>query len=142
LVDEIKHKYLSDQELDEGYQLLILYGNHSRTQMMKGCTPCPGIGLKRMLSKYFKILEVDEYCTSIIHHKRHERMTNLVVRQGHHNRKVHKILTLQEDTARRIFINRDYNASRNILNIGCEYLKHQTRPLAFCRNQKKEDLVD
>jgi len=142
LVDEIKHKYLSDQELDEGYQLLILYGNHSRTQMMKGCTPCPGIGLKRMLSKYFKILEVDEYCTSIIHHKRHERMTNLVVRRGHHNRKVHKILTLQEDTARRIFINRDYNASRNILNIGCEYLKHQTRPLAFCRNQKKEDLVE
>ena len=139
LVEEIRHKYLSEEDLQKGYQLVIFYGNHSRSQMMKGCIPCPGLGLKRLLSQYFLVLETDEYCTSIIHHKRQRRMTNLRVRRGQHNRKVHKILTLQEDTKQRIYVNRDYNASRNILNIGWYYLENHDKPLVFRRNQKTDD---
>lgn len=137
LIQEIRHKYLTDGEISSGYNLVIFYGNHSRGQMMKGCTPCPGIGLKRLLSRHFEVLETDEHLTSVVHYRRLERMENLVVRRGHHTHKVHKILTLQEDPARCIFINRDYNASRNILSIGNEYLQSQTRPKAFCRNRNE-----
>lgn len=142
LFDFIKHKYLSDRDIEAGYQLVIFYGNHSRDHMMKGCIPCPGKGLKRKMSHHFSLYEVDEYCTSIIHNNQFKKMGNLHVRRGHHTHKVHKILTLQEDPARCIYINRDYNASINILNIGFHYLNYQTRPLVFRRNQNTSDSTE
>ena len=46
-----------------------------------------------------------------------QKMINLHVRR-HHTHKVYKILTLQEDPARCIYINRDYNVDIGILNMG------------------------
>ena len=124
---------MTQTEIDQGYQLVIFHGDHSRTSQMRGCVPCPGLGMKRLLSSHFIVIEVNEYLTSRIHHSRLERMANLQVRRGNHSHQVHKILTLLEDPARCIFVNRDYNACQNILNIGMYYLKHQDRPMEFCR---------
>lgn len=138
LIKTIKHLYLPPRDIKDGYQLLILYGDHSRTTQMKGCVPCPGKGMKRLLARHFTVIEVNEYLTSRIHHKRLKRMTNLRVRQGNHYRQVHKILTLTGDPARRIYVNRDYNACCNILNLGMYYLVKQKRPTTF-RHPTKQD---
>lgn len=101
---------------------------------MRGCVPCPNLGLKRLLAKHFMILEVNEYLTSRVHHGRKQRMENLIVRRGNHHCQVHKILTLHnEETHSCIYVNRDYNACKNILNLGRYYLEHQERPKEFTR---------
>ena len=124
---------MTHQEIKNDYQLVIFYGNYSRNHMMKGCVPCPGIGLKRLMSKHFIIIEVDEYLTSRLHYQRLERMTNLQVRKGNHCHQIHKILTLIEEPARRIYVNRDHNVCRNILNLGLHYLSYQERIKEFRR---------
>lgn len=45
-------------------EFVLLYGNWGRNPNLKHSSPTPGIGLKRKLAKYFKILEVNEYLTS------------------------------------------------------------------------------
>lgn len=45
-------------------EFVLLYGNWGRNPNLKHSSPTPGIGLKRKLSKYFKILEIHEYLTS------------------------------------------------------------------------------
>lgn len=45
-------------------EFVLLYGNWGRNPNLKYSSPTPGIGLKRKLSKYFKILEIHEYLTS------------------------------------------------------------------------------
>ena len=141
LVKTISHQYLTQKERTEDKKLLILYGDHSRGSQMKGCVPCPGRGMRRLLAKYFQIIEVDEYLTSQIHHQRKQKMDHLVVRENNHRHRVHKILTLLEDNERCIYVNRDYNACRNILNLGLEYLKTQTRPIEFQRKKKSGDVI-
>jgi hypothetical protein len=131
LVKTIKHHYL---ERDDPRQILIFYGDHSRSEQMKGCIPCPNLGLKRLLANHFTILEVNEYLTSRVHHGLKQRMENLIVRRGNHHCQVHKILTLHnEETHSCIYVNRDYNACKNILNLGRYYLEHQERPKEFTR---------
>lgn len=131
LVKTITDHYL---EPDDSRQILIFYGDHSRSEQMRGCVPCPNLGLKRLLSKHFKILEVNEYLTSRVHHGHKQRMDNLIVRRGNHQCQVHKILTLHnEETHSCIYVNRDYNACKNILNLGRYYLEHQERPKEFTR---------
>ena len=141
LVKTISRTYLTKRERMEGKKLLILYGDHSRGSQMKGCVPCPGRGMRRLLSKYFQIIEVDECLTSQLHHQRKQKMDNLVVRKNNYSYRVHKILTLLEDNERCIYVNRDYDVCRNILNLGLEYLKSQKRPIEFQRKKKSGDAI-
>ena len=46
---------------------------------------------------------------------------------------LHEVLTQKEDTEKRIFVNRDVNACKNILSIGLYYLKHREIPKEFIR---------
>ena len=133
LIHTIKHTYLTDQEISDGKKLVIFHGDYSRTSQMKGCVPTPNIGLKKLLAKHFELIDVDEYLTSQKYWKTHEQMINLRVRHGHHTRSIHGILIPKENTARCIHVDRDVNASHNMLSIAQYYLAHQERPLAFRR---------
>jgi len=62
-------------------------------------------------------------------------LKNVKIRKGKHVKSLHEILTLKEDTEKRIFVNRDVNACKNILSIGLYYLKHRERPKEFIRKQ-------
>ena len=103
---------------------------------MKNFMPTPNLGIKRLLAKRFILLDTDEFNTSKIYNKTHTELVNVRIRRGKHSKKIHEILTLKEDTEWRIYVNRDKNASINILNIGKCYLKNQTRPEAFTRKKQ------
>ena len=136
LLNEIENKFLTPEDIEAGKKLVILYGNWSRSSQMKNFMPTPNLGIKRLLAKRFILLDTDEFNTSKIYNKTHTELVNVRIRRGKHSKKIHEILTLKEDTEWRIYVNRDKNASINILNIGKCYLKNQTRPEAFTRKKQ------
>ena len=86
-----------------------------------------------MLAKHFPIIEVDEYLTSQKYWRTGAQLKNLQIRRGNHLRSIHEILTLQEEPERCIRLNRDVNASHNMLDLGKYYLLYQDRPDVFKR---------
>ena len=47
-----------------GEDCTLFYGDWSRQDQMKGCTPSPVVGMKKLLSKRFMVKDVDECRTS------------------------------------------------------------------------------
>jgi len=56
--------------------------------------------------------------------------------KGKKNKSIHTLLTLTRNP-NGVILNRDKNASLNILKILKEYIFYQTRPIEFCRNKTK-----
>ena len=135
LLNEIENKYLTKDDKDEGKKIVLLYGDYSIGTSMKGCYSTPNLGLKRLLSTRFEIYDTNEYKTSKLYNKTYKELKNVKIRKGKHVKSLHEILTLKEDTEKRIFVNRDVNACKNILSIGLYYLKHRERPKEFIRKQ-------
>ena len=141
MLNEIENKFLTEQEKTNKKKIVLLHGDYSRTSQMKGCIPAPNIGFKKILNKRFEILEINEYNTSKLYNKTLKELTNVSIRKNKHKRYLHEILTLKEDPERCIYVNRDKNACKNILNIGKEYLQIQTRRKEFTREKKKKDKI-
>ena len=55
------------------------------------------------------------------------------------SRKLHSVLTFKAENNRLGCINRDENATNNMIKIVKSYLKDKTRPLNFCRNSKLDE---
>jgi len=106
---------------------------------MKGTIPTPNIGFKKFLLKRFQIFEINEYNTSKIYNKTFRELENVTVRKNKHKKHLHEILTPKEETERRIFVNRDKNACKNILFLGKCYLENQTRPSEFSAKTQKTE---
>lgn len=138
LLNEIKSKYLSQ---DDNKKLAIFIGDYGRETAMKGIISTPNIGFKKLLSKNFNMIEVNEYNTSKLYHKTLTELTNVRVRKGKHSKHLHEILTLKEETKNRIFVNRDVNACKNILHLAKSYLTIQSRPIQFCRKPKDDKII-
>lgn len=90
-----------------------------------------------MLNKKFIVLETDEFKTSKLYNKNYKELTNVKVKKEKHLKYLHEVLTLKEDTEKRIYVNRDKNASMNILKLGKYYLENQERIKEFKRENKK-----
>ena len=136
LLNEIENKFLSKEDKSNNKKLLILHGDYSRTSQMKGCMPSPNIGFKKLLLKRFELLEVNEYNTSKLYNKTFKELTNVSIRRNKHKKHLHEILTQKEEPNKRIFVNRDKNACKNILYLGKYYLTNQSRPFQFCKTEK------
>lgn len=59
LVNNIKNIYETNRK-----KICLMYGNWSEEKQMKNYLSTPGIGMKRLLEKHFKIVTIDEYKTS------------------------------------------------------------------------------
>jgi len=151
MLNEIEDKFLTKEDKKNKRKILLLHGDYSRTSQMKGCIPSPNIGFKKILNKRFDIVEINEYNTSKLYNKTLKELINVSIRKNKHKRYLHEILTLKEEPLlkascrlvpsepeRCIYVNRDKNACKNILNIGKEYLKTQTRKKEFIREKKKK----
>jgi hypothetical protein len=102
---------------------------------MKGCMPTPNKGLIKLLKKRFTVLSVDEFRTSKLYNKDlSKELINVKVKRGKKNKSIHTLLTPTRNP-NGVMLNRDVNASRNILKILKTYLNSQTRPLEFCRTK-------
>ena len=102
---------------------------------MKGCFSSPNKSIHKMLSKRFSVIEIDEFRTSIRYNKDPtQELKNYKAKRKNRKRKsVHSLLTLKRDP-NSVILNRDINASKNILCLLKTYLKDQTRPEAFSRS--------
>ena len=140
LLNEIENKYLSKEEKENNKKIVLFYGDYSRGTAMKGTYSTPNVGLKRLLSIRFEIFDINEYKTSKLYHKDYKELKNVKIRKGKHQCLLHEVLTLKEDTEKRIFVNRDVNACKNILSIGLYYLKHIERPKEFIKANIKANI--
>ena len=124
-----------------GEDVTIVYGDWSFGKHMRGIAPVPGIGLKRELSKQFKIFNIDEYRTSIINSKTYNKCENIYLpdKKGV-LRKMHSILTYQMENNRKGCINRDRNAVDNMITIVESFLRDRSRPEIF-RRSTLEDYI-
>ena len=141
LLNDIENTYLTKEEIKQGKKIVILHGDYSRTTQMKGCIPTPNIGMKKLLSSRFDIVEINEFNTSKLYNKTLKEMENVNVKRKKHKKSLHEILTPKEETKCRIFVNRDTNACKNILLLGKCYLESQTRPEEFTRKVIKTEKV-
>jgi hypothetical protein len=108
---------------------ILIFGNWSANKNMKHMVSTPGIGLKRFLLKHFKSYDIDEFRTSILHHKTEERCENLYLE----GEKIHSVLTYKMENNRLGCINRDRNAVLNMQKIITYILETGTYPPAFQR---------
>lgn len=141
IINEIENKFLTKKDKEQNKKIVLFYGDYSRTTQMKYTIPCPNIGFKKLLAKKFEIINVNEFNTSKLYNKTFEELKNINIRKGKHNRHIHEILTPKEESKCRIFVNRDKNASKNILYLAKYYLENQSRPKEFRRKEirnKKE----
>jgi hypothetical protein len=129
LMEEIKRKY--------GKDVVIIMGDWSISKQMKNFISTPNLGLKRELAKKFKLYDFDEYNTSSLSHKTHEKCENLYLpdKKGVY-RKMHSILTYKNTEGRKECINRDNNAVKNMKRLANEYLETKTRDARYQRPQK------
>ncbi len=108
----------------------LVIGNWSANKNLKHTEPVPGIGLKRHLAKQFKVYDIDEFRTSVVHNKTDQRCDNLYVK----GKKIHSILTFQMENQRLGCIHRDRNAVLNMDRIISRILEDKTYPTIFQRS--------
>lgn len=130
LVNDIKEKY------DENTVLIIGDWDAKSSNGIKKIS-VPNKGLKRKLAKHFKIYMIDEFRTSCLHYKTENRCENMYVNDKKGvSRKLHSVLTFKAKNNRLGCINRDENATNNMIKIVKSYLKDKTRPLRYTRGDE------
>lgn len=133
-VNKIKEAY-SDNNKD----ICLFYGNWSQPKQMANYYPTPGIRMKRMLSKHFKIVTIDEYKTSKLCVNCEHETENILYRRNPKPYKsnyiaVHSLLCCKNINCNKLY-DRDINGSSNILKLGLHYLHHKCRKNNFKRKE-------
>lgn len=118
--------------------VLIAYGNWSRTSQMKHFVPTLGVGMKRLIAKHFDVVMVDEFRTSKLCNKCHCELCNYKKEVEGKDKKVFRCLTckgcVSSESEQPAFITRDLNSALNIRNLAREWIERRTRPLPFRRS--------
>jgi hypothetical protein len=112
-----------------GKHVVLCYGDWSKGEMPLKTAPVPGLRLKRMLAQYFRLYQIDEFRTSCLSHKTYERCGHLSTK----GREIHSVLTHTVEKKRMGCINRDENATYNMVTIVRQFLKDRSRPYWFRR---------
>lgn len=97
--------------------------------------PTPNKGISRLLMKRFEVISVDEYKTSKLYNRDlSKELENVRVKRGKRTISIHTLLT-PKSNPNGVILNRDRNASKNILMIMKHYLETQDRILEFRRTR-------
>ena len=120
--------------------VLVGFGDWSNNdKCIKGHSKGPVEKFKAELKKYCKVVDVDEYLTSKLCHNCKCETENMRFNvYDEHNKKqsskkVHSVLCCKNTQCERNVMNRDVNASRNILEILMSTLTSKIRPICFRR---------
>ena len=112
----------------------IIIGDWSVGQQMAHFISTPNITLKRELTRKFKVLVIDEFRTSCLHHKTDKYVENLhLPDKTNKTQKLHQVLTYQMENNRKGCINRDKNGVLNIKKLGISYIKTGHIPVRYRR---------
>ena len=134
LIRNIKVKYGKDSILIMGD-----YSDKNCANKLKGKMSTPNLGLKRKLGEYFTVYTLDEFRTSCLNYKTEEKCENLYLpdKKGI-VRSIHSILTYQTENNRMGCINRDENATNNMIKLVHYFIENKDRPEKFRRDFKFE----
>ena len=152
LVNKIKKTY--------GEDCVLVYGDWSVSKHLRNYMPTPMIGFKRMLRRFFDVINIDEYGTSKYSNKTKEECGNLTLettpKKKYHKikrkkdeanekpcvtetvrRELHSVLTMKLENGRMGCMNRDFNAVSNMKEITEYWLKTRKRLPRFDRKKVK-----
>lgn len=148
LLNEINNKY----NKSKSKKIAIGYGNWSQSSQMKNFFSTPSIGFRRLIHSKFLTITIDEFKTSCKYHKDGSDLDNYKYLKRDKKTKellkdekgsyieisCHKLLTYESTNPtgkiNRIFIDRDRNGSKNILQCFINKLSNIPRPQFLTRN--------
>jgi hypothetical protein len=126
--------------------ITIAFGDWSRSTQMKGCTSTIGVGLKKLISKKFDVLLLDEYNTS----KKCCNCKNNIENKEINGNKKFRLLVCKDcesnigssESKCPIFLTRDLNSCINMQNI-VKYMlnNNMERPKEFCREKAETKIA-
>ena len=131
-------KILNEIENVYGEDAIFIIGDWGGKGKIKRIST-PNMGLKKLLSRRFKVFLIDEFRTSKIHHETEKKCENLMkpIKYGVdkvYKKKVHSVLTFKKSKKEMGCINRDYNACLNMLKIVNELIRTKKRPEIYDRS--------
>ena len=121
-------------------EILICYGDWSQSKQMKYLLPSQGVGLRRLISKKYHLVLINEFRTSMLCSHCHHELDHKI---GNHSdglvtKELYRVLVChhcQNDRSESIcrFFNRDINACINMLYLADEWLEKRSRPVEYKR---------
>ena len=147
-INKVRHedKLLNEIEKKYGKDTIFIIGDWSnRNSCIKGIS-MPNMGMKRLLKKRFEVYLIDEFNTSKINHITHTEQEHLkipecvqmqpinVPKSGPQKvEEIYSVLTYQMKHKRMGCINRDFNATLNMLRIVKSLIDGNGRPKDLMR---------
>ena len=134
------------KELKEvfGKNVILILGDASlKGNCKRGNISTPSTRYKKLLMRYFKVYNIDEFRTSKLHHITEEECENLClmdknkIKEKRKERKIHAVLTYKMENRKRGCINRDENAVNNMIKIVKSQIEKKERPLNYRREEPK-----
>lgn len=138
----INKRQHEDQLLNEieslyGKDMIFILGDWGNKGRLKQIS-VPNAGMKTLLSKRFKVFLIDEYLTSKLYHKTELEGGHFEkqykIGEKVYKQEIHAILKFKTDTGIE-YINRDYNATLNMMKIVKSLIIHQIRPINYQRKK-------
>lgn len=125
-------KFLNKIEDIFGKNIIIAYGDWSRSSQMKHFMPTKNKGLRTLIEKKYKTISINEYNTS----KNCCECYSKLEYMKHNGSKTFRHLCchkcLSSENKKTAFKTRDANSAINIMNLFKYYCKNKDRPIEFC----------
>jgi hypothetical protein len=138
--------FLNNIEKTFGENILICYGNWSRSSQMKHFMPTMNKGLRKLIHKRYDTITINECNTS---KKCCDCFQDLKHYRNKENKEEFRLLVCSNcvscENKKIVFRTRDANSSINIMNLGKCWIYKQQRPSEFCIlsftiSNKKEEM--
>ena len=138
--------FLNNIEKTYGENLLICYGNWSRSSQMKHFMPTMNKGLRKLIHKRYDTITINECNTS---KKCCDCFQDLKHYRNKENKEEFRLLVCSNcvscENKKIVFRTRDANSAINIMNLGKCWIYKQQRPNEFCISSftisnKKEEM--
>jgi len=138
--------FLNNIEKTFGENLLICYGNWSRSSQMKHFMPTMNKGLRKLIHKRYDTITINECNTS---KKCCDCFQDLKHYRNKENKEEFRLLVCSNcvscENKKIVFRTRDANSAINIMNLGKYWIYKQQRPNEFCISSftisnKKEEM--
>ena len=120
-----------------GDDALVAYGNWSRTTQMRHFVPTKGVGMRRLISRHFETVSINEFRTSKLCCNCAKELSHVTIEQEGSKKKLFRCLVCEEcessESKKRVFLTRDLNSAVNIRRLACDWISNQTRTPGFSR---------
>ncbi len=127
-----------------GSRTLVGFGDWSAVDsagLIKKSSAGPVKKFEKRLKQYCTVISVDEFRTSKLHHKcgqvlKHQRSHKMICKKTTREvvtQRIHSVLFCCNKSCHGIAMDRDENASRNMLQLLMKQVQHDSRPSVFRR---------